>query len=93
MLVVQSESPFFNADVIRMAHGGINEIFPLCKLYLAYVPTYPSGMWSFTVGSKKYDPEALVSEGDQNLQYYNANVHRAAFQLPNFVKRILGQGE
>ncbi len=93
MLVVQSESPFFNTDVIKMAHGGIKEIFPLSKLYLAYVPTYPSGMWSFTVGSKKHDPEVVVSKDHQNLKYYNADIHRAAFQLPNFVKKIIGQGE
>lgn len=93
MLVVQSESPFFNADVIKMAHGGINRVFPLAKLYLAYIPTYPSGMWSFTVGSKKHDPEVVVTEEKRELKYYNSNVHRAAFQLPNFVKKIIEQGE
>jgi spermidine synthase len=88
MLVVQSESPFFNQDVIIMAFGGINKAFPICKLYLASIPTYPSGLWSFTVGSKKYDPEQPATISDEH-KYYNSAVHKAAFQLPGFVQDII----
>jgi len=91
MLVVQSESPFFNADVIKMAFGGIQSVFPLTKLYLASIPTYPSGLWSFTLGSKKYDPEQLTNKNTSDLKYYNEDVHQAAFKLPGFVKDIIDQ--
>lgn len=93
MLVVQSESPFFNADVIKLAYGGIKEIFPLTKLYLASIPTYPSGLWSFTVGSKKYDPAQPVNKNENTLKYYNEGIHRAAFNLPGFVSKIIGAEE
>lgn len=89
MLVVQSESPFLNADVIKMAYEGIMDSFPVTKLYLASIPTYPSGLWSFTVGSKKYDPAQPLHENPNELKYYNPDVHRAAFQLPGFVKKLL----
>ncbi|MEA1961957.1 MAG: polyamine aminopropyltransferase [Bacillota bacterium] len=89
MLVAQSESPFFNEDVIKMAHGGIQSVFPMTKLYLANIPTYPSGVWSFAVGSKKYDPEKIVNNSVRELKYYNHQVHQAAFMLPNFVKKIV----
>lgn len=89
MLVVQSESPFFNQEVIKKAYGGINSIFPLTKLYLASIPTYPSGLWSFTVGSKKYDPEVIVSEAAPNTKYYSTDIHQAAFKLPPFVQEII----
>lgn len=89
MLVAQSESPFFNADVIKMAYGGINQVFPLTKLYLANIPTYPSGLWSFTIGSKQYNPEEVVNQGAGDLKYYNAGVHQAAFKLPGFVNHII----
>lgn len=89
MLVVQSESPFFNAEVIKMAYGGIQQIFPLTKLYLASIPTYPSGLWSFTVGSKKYDPAQPVHDNGYELKYYNQAIHRAAFALPSFVQNLL----
>jgi spermidine synthase len=90
MLVVQSESPFFNADVIKLAFGGIQQVFPLTKLYLASIPTYPSGLWSFTVGSKKYDPAQPLNRNKNVLKYYNEGIHRAAFNLPGFVSNIIG---
>lgn len=94
MLVVQSESPFYNKDVIKMAFKGIANVFPLCKLYLASIPTYPSGLWSFTVGSKKYDPEELSFVYQNNeLKYYSPEVHKAAFKLPPFVKKIIERDE
>lgn len=89
MLVVQSESPFLNADVIKMAYEGIMGSFPVTKLYLASIPTYPSGLWSFTIGSKKYDPAQPLNENPNELKYYNPDVHRAAFQLPGFAKKLL----
>lgn len=89
MLVAQSESPFFNADVIKMAYGGINQVFPITKLYLANIPTYPSGLWSFTIGSKQYDPARINTKYEASLKYYNEGVHQAAFKLPVFVSKII----
>ncbi|MDD4171143.1 MAG: polyamine aminopropyltransferase [Syntrophomonas sp.] len=91
MLVVQSESPFFNADVIKMAYGGIKQVFDLTRLYLANIPTYPSGLWSFTIGSKKYDPEQTLNPNKYDLKYYNPGIHKAAFNLPSFVKNIIAE--
>ncbi|MDD3268187.1 MAG: polyamine aminopropyltransferase [Syntrophomonadaceae bacterium] len=93
MLVVQSESPFLNKNVIDMAFGGIKQVFPLTKLYLANVPTYPSGLWSFTVGSKVHDPETIKNTPKLDWKYYSPEVHKAAFALPNFVKKIIEPGE
>jgi spermidine synthase len=89
MVVAQSESPFLNQEVIAMVMGGLAEIFPICKLYLAPVPTYPSGLWSFTAGSKTYDPARVLHPADYETAYYNAGVHQAAFQLPNFVVALV----
>ncbi|HZK43692.1 MAG TPA: polyamine aminopropyltransferase [Syntrophomonadaceae bacterium] len=91
ILVVQSESPFFNKDVIQMAYGSIATIFPITKLYLANIPTYPSGLWSFTIGSKKYDPEQINSKLDLDFKYYSQEIHQAAFKLPPFVKQIINE--
>ncbi|QGT99030.1 Spermidine synthase [Candidatus Syntrophocurvum alkaliphilum] len=89
IIIAQSESPFFNKDVIKMAYSGINNVFNTTKLYLASIPTYPSGLWSFTIGSKKHDPEKVVFSGDLDLKYYTSAIHQAAFMLPNFVKNII----
>ncbi len=90
MLVVQSESPFFNREIIKTAFGGIGQCFPITKLYLASIPTYPSGLWSFTIGSKQYNPESPINE-DYRLKYYNAEVHRAAFKLPGMAQVIVDE--
>lgn len=89
MIVVQSESPFFNQDVIKMAYQGINQAFPITKLYMASIPTYPSGLWTFTVGSKKHDPEQIQFKSDQACRYYTPELHKAAFQLPAFLRDVL----
>jgi len=93
MLVVQSESPFLNGDVIKMAYEGIKKFFPITKLYLANVPTYPSGLWSFTIGSKCHDPETVAATNLSSGRYYTPEIHQAAFKLPAFVQNILEPGE
>lgn len=91
IMVAQSESPFLHADLIKGIYGDLKSIYPLVKLYLAYIPTYPSGMWSFTMGSKKHDP-LKVDPGaisDTNTRYYNPAIHFSAFTLPNFAADLL----
>ncbi|PKM40254.1 MAG: spermidine synthase [Firmicutes bacterium HGW-Firmicutes-8] len=91
LFVAQTESPFFNADLITSCHQKISKVFPLTKLYLASVPTYPSGLWSFTMGSKKYDPEDIDSSAVPGYptKYYTAEVHKGAFMLPRFVEELI----
>lgn len=91
LFVAQTESPFYNNDLITQVYQSISGIFPVTKLYLASVPTYPSGLWSFTMGSKKYDPEQVRMEQVQQYptRYYNAGVHRACFKLPQFVTGLI----
>ncbi len=90
VLVAQTESPFFNEEILRKAARAIGRVFPVSRTYLASVPTYPSGLWSFTLGSKGVDP----LEVEPNLEgiptrYYTERVHRAAFALPRFVEELL----
>lgn len=91
MMVAQTESPFVNKEIIRKSYQGIARSFPITKLYMASVPTYPGGLWTFTVGSKMYDPEQIRSPYADNLgtRYYNSAVHEAAFKLPNFVAELV----
>lgn len=94
LFVAQTESPFYNNDLISCVYRSISSIFPIAKLYLAVVPTYPSGLWSFTIGSKKFDPEKVSRRSLSNAEayrYYNFDVHEGAFKLPSFVKALLTQ--
>ncbi len=91
VMVAQTESPWTNAEVIKMAFRGISQSFPITRLYTCAVPTYPTGLWSFTLGSKRYDPlEAELEErfAGMETRYYTPGVHLAAFQLPRFIQEL-----
>lgn len=92
IFVAQTESPFFNCDLIPRLYKDISGVFPVTRLFLANVPTYPGGLWTFTIGSKKYDPlnvdTAKIPQMD--TKYYSAEIHRSCFVLPPFVKELLG---
>lgn len=94
VLVAQTESPFYNGEILRKAAGAIGRVFPLARTYLASVPTYPSGLWSFTLGSKGTDPLEIEPKLEGiATRYYTAEVHRAAFALPRFVQELLASQE
>jgi len=93
LFVAQTESPFFNRELIRQVFGRISGIFPLTRLFLANVPSYPGGLWSFTMGSKKYDPLKVETAKLEELdtRYYSPSVHEAAFVLPPFVSELVNR--
>ncbi|WP_017756651.1 spermidine synthase [Calidifontibacillus oryziterrae] len=90
LFVAQTDNPWFKADLIRDVQRDVKEIFPIVKLYIANVPTYPSGLWTFTIGSKQYDPLAVEESRFHNIQtkYYTKELHKAAFVLPRFVENL-----
>ncbi len=93
IFVAQSDNPWFKADLIEQVQKDVKEIFPITNLYLANIPTYPSGLWAFTIGSKKYNPLEVSAERfhDIDTKYYTKELHNAAFVLPKFVKDLVGE--
>ncbi|RLJ90887.1 spermidine synthase [Planococcus citreus] len=93
IFVAQSDNPWFTPDLIKQVQSDVREIFPITKLYLANIPTYPSGLWSFTIGSKKYNPLEVPAERFHEIEtkYYTPELHNAAFVLPKFVKDLTGE--
>jgi spermidine synthase len=98
IMVGQSESPRFNVKVYKELYQTLRDVFGKNKVhsYLGYVPTYPSGMWSFSFCTKTdvhpvldFDENKFLSFLLKNeLVYYNNEVHKAAFAQPNFVKEL-----
>ncbi len=91
IMVAQSESPWFNRELITQVFHDISSLFPITRLYTASIPTYPSGLWSFTLGSKRYDP-LTVDIGKLApiaTRYYHPRLHRSLFELPPFVAQLL----
>ncbi len=96
ILVNQHESPFYTEDALacQKAHKKIYATFPICKIYQAHIPTYPSGHWLFGFASKKYHPLRDLQEERWNKQkikckYYTTTLHKGAFYLPAYVEELL----
>lgn len=91
VLAAQTESPFIDPELVKEIYACIKGQFPFCRLYNAHVPTYSVGIWSFTLALKR--PEMFEAhrkpEGDFNTRYYNPDIHRASFALPEFVLELL----
>jgi len=91
IVCAQSESPFVNGDVVRRVALSVRESFPCQQLYLAPLPTYPSGFWSFTAGSEAPLPRDVDRARAAALatRYYTADIHAAAFALPPFAAALI----
>lgn len=99
ILVAQGESPKFNENAFAELHHTIGDLFGKESAHVAlfYVPTYPTGMWSFQFGLKNetmrltdiYDHAVDEFVAKHGLKYYNPAIHRASLALPNFVKTLL----
>ncbi|GEN54803.1 spermidine synthase [Halobacillus faecis] len=90
IFVAQTDNPWFKADLIRQVYSDVKETFPITKVYTANIPTYPSGLWTFTMGSKVHDPLQVKEErfADIDTKYYTDEIHHACFALPKFVKDL-----
>ena len=96
ILVNQGESPYYdmNKKEMKRSNEKLKDIFPICEVYQYMIPTYPSGYWFFGFASKKLHPVNDFDEGfynslNLNDRYYNKDVHKASFALPNYVKELL----
>jgi len=99
IMLAQGESPKFNEKVFAELNHTLQDIFGIDKapVSLFFVPTYPTGMWSFQYGIKgDLNPKTISNDSEidtfvenKKLRYYNAEVHRGSFATPNFVKNIL----
>jgi len=93
IFTAQTESPFYSPETVKKIFGDIQSVFPITKLYMGNVPTYPGVHWSFTMGSKKNDPEKtdINSIPEFDTKYYHKDLHKACFVLPKYIKDLIMQ--
>lgn len=91
IFIAQTETPFFLPDTVKNVFKSVDDVFNITRLFMAAIPTYPGGFWSFTIGSKKYDPANPDIEKIKisDTKYYTPNLHKACFVLPKFVEDII----
>lgn len=94
VMVAQTESPILQEDYFKKALSGIKKVFRNTGVYLAFVPTYPSGMWSFTIASDYVDvinikrPERLK---ELKNKYFCDSIYACLFSLPGFIQNIVNK--
>ena len=96
IVISQGESPFYYKDMQKKLLGIKSEVFPITSIYNFSNLTYPGSLWSFTVGSKKYHPvrdfdAKRVDDSGMAFEYYNKHIHQAAFAIPSFMRKNLGE--
>ena len=91
IVISQCESPFLEEEMQKTILKILHSHFPIVSIYNYTNLTY-HGMWSLSLGSKKYHPtkdyDPKKTEG-WDFFYYNSDIHTAAFALPTFMKKAL----
>lgn len=91
LMVCQSQSPIFHAEVMEQIFERVQGIFPMTKMFTAVVPTYPGGLWSFSLGSKKYTTPHTEKINELATLYVNPQILESCFSLPEFIDKQLGK--
>lgn len=95
ILCAQTGTPFYQ-QICQKVHRSLRQIFPQVKLYLGFVPSYPSGLWSFCMAGgwlnqslkelkKRYYKRGLNGK----TVYYTPKLHQASAILPGFVEQLI----
>jgi spermidine synthase len=96
-LTLHLGSPFSHPARVRATLGSLRQVFARVSTYFVHIPLYGS-IWGFACASESLDPRAvspeeverrLAARGVGDLQYYNGEVHRAVFALPNYIRDLV----
>lgn len=94
-VIAQGESPFLEKENQVSLLGIQKELFSKVHAYNYTNYSYVGGLWTFTYASdticpiKDFSPEKVRASG-LDFNYYNIDTHYASFQLPEFIKKNLG---
>jgi spermidine synthase len=93
IIVSQAESLFNNPDWVKQIFAKMRNVFPVVQAYDGTIPTYPGALWCFAFCCKTPEPLDFFDAERFNrlnldLKYYNKDIHRACFALPEFAKKL-----
>ncbi|XP_016377905.1 spermidine synthase-like [Sinocyclocheilus rhinocerous] len=99
ILCCQGECQWLHLELIKEMRTFCKTLFPVVDYAYCTIPTYPSGQIGFMLCSK--NPKTNFREPlrelprdeieSMNLKYYNPEIHRAAFILPEFARKVLSE--
>lgn len=99
IFVAQNGTPFLQLDEVKTTAKNIQELFADWHFYHAAVPTYIGGSMTFAWAAKNRQLRQLpvdtlrkrFSSSAVVTRYYNADIHQAAFALPEYVLQAIGK--
>ncbi len=98
IMVAQSESPWFSKEILGRIQNNILGGFTHKKSYVGAIPTYPRGLWSWTMAAnvpfdqRDFD-RARFGKIKTGLKYLTEGGITAAFEIPMFFREKIGQLE
>lgn len=99
IFVNQNGVPFMQPDEMKDTYVNRRDFFKDTSFYVAPVTTYVGGFMAFGYATDALNYRELsleelnhrLQQVDGEFKYYNPEIHRAAFALPNFIKNLLVQ--
>jgi len=93
VMATQNGVPFFQEDEIQTTAKRMGEVFEDMTFYCAPIPTYYGGFMTFAWGSNDSSLRKVAVEDLQDkfsraafkTKYYNPDIHKASFALPQYV--------
>lgn len=90
----QTAPIFYEPMRIRLVLDHLRNLFPYTGVYTSHIPSYPAGMWGFTIASKT---QKIPSPPDEvrfltfceGLKYYNISIHNGSFGLPQYILQAI----
>ncbi|MGR3461000.1 MAG: polyamine aminopropyltransferase [Roseovarius sp.] len=96
ILVTQNGVPFLQGDELTNTMRAFRALFADATCYLATIPTYAGGPMAFgwgTDGTARNTPldvlQGRLDAAGFAPDYYTPEVHKAAFALPGYVRRLI----
>lgn len=99
ILVAQNGTPFLQIEEVKTTAKNIQALFADWHFYHAAVPTYIGGSMTFAWAAKNRQlrqqsldilRQRFAGSGIVT-RYYNADIHQAAFALPQYVLQAIGK--
>lgn len=89
----QGEAMWLHLPLIRELREITSKIFPVTEYAYTTIPTYPSGHIGFVLCSKEPGRDMRTPLRTlEGTRYWNQDVHRAAFVLPEFARAYITEG-
>jgi len=91
ILAAQIGDIFFDKELVKDVFNRLKEVFPIVRIFRAPVPSYTMVPYSFAFCSKALRPEMelglLRFSKIFPTKYYNEQIHKAAFALPEYLRK------